>query len=159
MLQEEEAIAQALANGNMGPGEELTPEEEEELRYPEDDGQQDTLEQVSSVLEKECSEWNTFLETDFSCFVCAMKREHELVNELWRPHKVGVHIQHRSYHGTVLLQYCWMSACIEVIEAVACKDADALLHLESACSQLACLSQHVLTMLMPCHSTMQKTLL
>lgn len=37
----------------MGPGEELTAEEEEELQYPEDDGQQDTLEQVRTVLDKQ----------------------------------------------------------------------------------------------------------
>lgn len=42
-------MAQALADGNMGPGEELTPEEEEQLQYPEDEGQQDTLEQASTT--------------------------------------------------------------------------------------------------------------
>lgn len=46
-VKEEEALAQALAHGDMGPGEELTPEEEEELRYPRETDQQSALEQVS----------------------------------------------------------------------------------------------------------------
>lgn len=46
-LKEEEALAQALAHGDMGPGEELTPEEEEELRYPGENDQQSALEQVN----------------------------------------------------------------------------------------------------------------
>ncbi len=46
-LQEEEALTQALTHGDMGPGEELTPEEEEELRYPREDDQQSALEQVN----------------------------------------------------------------------------------------------------------------
>ncbi len=50
ILQEEEALAQALANGNMGPQDDLPPEEEEQLGYPEDEAQQDTLEQVRTVL-------------------------------------------------------------------------------------------------------------
>lgn len=44
-VKEEEALAQALAHGDMGPGEELTPEEEEELRYPRETDQQSALEQ------------------------------------------------------------------------------------------------------------------
>ena len=51
MMQEEEAaLAQAFANGNMDPQDDLPPEEDEQLRYPEDEAQQDTLEQVCSVL-------------------------------------------------------------------------------------------------------------
>ncbi len=50
VMQEEEALAQALANGNMGPQDDLPPEEEEQLGYPEDEAQQDTLEQVRTVL-------------------------------------------------------------------------------------------------------------
>lgn len=46
-FQEEEALAQALSHEDMGPGTELTPEEEEELRYPTEDGQKSTLEQVN----------------------------------------------------------------------------------------------------------------
>ena len=46
-VQEEEALAQALTHGDMGPGEELTPEEEEELRYPRQNDQQSALEQVN----------------------------------------------------------------------------------------------------------------
>ncbi|KAL0030805.1 hypothetical protein WJX77_007386 [Trebouxia sp. C0004] len=42
--EEEEALAQALANGNMGPQDDLLPEEEEQLGYPEDEAQHDTLE-------------------------------------------------------------------------------------------------------------------
>lgn len=44
---EEEALAQALSHADMGPGEELTPEEEEELQYPGDNGQRNSLEQVT----------------------------------------------------------------------------------------------------------------
>lgn len=43
---EEEALAQALSHADMGPGEELTPEEEEELQYPGESRQQSGLEQV-----------------------------------------------------------------------------------------------------------------
>jgi hypothetical protein len=50
MMQEEEALAQALANGNMDPQDDLLPEEDEQLGYPEDEAQQDTLEQVRTVL-------------------------------------------------------------------------------------------------------------
>ncbi len=50
VMQEEEALAQALANGNMGPQDDLPPEEEEQLGYPEDEAQQDTLGQVCTVL-------------------------------------------------------------------------------------------------------------
>lgn len=50
MVQEEEALAQALANGDMGPQDDLPPEEEEQLGYPEDEPEQGTLEQVRTVL-------------------------------------------------------------------------------------------------------------
>ncbi|KAA6429984.1 MAG: DAZ interacting 1-like [Trebouxia sp. A1-2] len=43
--EEEEALAQALANGDMGPQDDLPPEEEEQLGYPEDEPEQGTLEQ------------------------------------------------------------------------------------------------------------------
>ena len=46
-LKEEEALAQALSHADMGPGEELTPEEEEELCYPGENRRQSSLEQVS----------------------------------------------------------------------------------------------------------------
>ena len=50
-LQEEEALAQALANGNMAPGEDLQGEEEEQMGYPDDDqAHQETLEQVREPL-------------------------------------------------------------------------------------------------------------
>ena len=41
-------MAQALANGDMGPGDELQSEEEQEGAYLEDEAQQDTLEQVGT---------------------------------------------------------------------------------------------------------------
>lgn len=41
-------MAQALANGDMGPGDELQSEEEQEDAYLEDEAQQDTLEQVGT---------------------------------------------------------------------------------------------------------------
>lgn len=47
-LKEEEALAQALSHADMGPGEELTPEEEEELRYPGENQRQSSLEQVNA---------------------------------------------------------------------------------------------------------------
>ena len=50
VVQEEEALAQALANGNMGTQDDLPPEEEEQLGYPEDEPQQETLEQVCFAL-------------------------------------------------------------------------------------------------------------
>ena len=43
---EEEALAQALSHADMGPGEELTPEEEEELQYTGENQQRSGLEQV-----------------------------------------------------------------------------------------------------------------
>lgn len=46
VLKEEEALAQALSHADMGPGEELTPEEEEELQYPGGTRQRNSLEQV-----------------------------------------------------------------------------------------------------------------
>ncbi len=50
MMQEEEALAQALANGNMDPQDDLPPQEDEQLGYPEDEAQPDTLEQVRTAL-------------------------------------------------------------------------------------------------------------
>ena len=50
VVQEEEALAQALANGNMGTQDDLPPEEEEQLGDPEDEAQQETLEQVCFAL-------------------------------------------------------------------------------------------------------------
>ena len=38
-----------MANGDMMLGEELPPEEEEQLGYSEEDAQQDTLEQVRTA--------------------------------------------------------------------------------------------------------------
>lgn len=48
MMQEEEALAQA--NGNMDPQDDLPPQEDEQLGYPEDEAQPDTLEQVRTAL-------------------------------------------------------------------------------------------------------------
>ena len=44
---EEEALAQALSHADMGLGEELTPEEEEELQYAGENQRQSSLEQAS----------------------------------------------------------------------------------------------------------------
>ena len=52
--QEEEAMAQALANGDMGSGDELQSEEEQEGAYLEDEAQQDTLEQVGTFCLASC---------------------------------------------------------------------------------------------------------
>ncbi len=60
LLQEEEALALALANGTMSPGNDLPPEEEEDMGYPEDEAQRASLEEVGKLSAKGQNHSSTF---------------------------------------------------------------------------------------------------